>query len=193
MVLVGTSTSFEIFMIPNGSYSINSMRLTNDGTPRRTSHGHRPHGSQSLKSSQWFLRPHPPANQKAAVVVADLVRGGGGIIGILAATLIALVGLVMLARKRRISAQNAATAVALTRIHPFTIRKLGRLTKSRPPQNQMGPHCRRDNPNPSLCSNNNLYVPCTHNYNNKRLLLNSQLQPQPYQPPQQQFVFSTHP
>ncbi|KAF9384468.1 hypothetical protein CPB97_005649 [Podila verticillata] len=118
MVLVGTSTSFEIFMIPNtANSSINSMRLTNDGTPRRNIT--RTSGALVTIPEKFTMIPPSPTPTSKSESSSGGGIGAGAIIGTLVAALIALVGLMMLARKRN-SAQNAESALALTRIRLHT-------------------------------------------------------------------------
>ncbi|KAG0332804.1 hypothetical protein BG000_009733 [Podila horticola] len=119
MVPLGTNMSFEIFMVPNSVTNvINSMRLTNDGTPRRnitrTS-------ATSITIPDRFTMVQPPTPTKPGSSSDGGDGGGlgaGAIIGILAAVLVALGGLVVLVRRRKVSAQNAAVMTAQTQIRP---------------------------------------------------------------------------
>lgn len=120
------------------------MRLTNDGTPRRNIT--RTSGALVTIPEKFTMIPPSPTPTSKSESSSGGGIGAGAIIGILVAALIALVGLMMLARKRN-SAQNAASAVALTRIrlHSQEIRPTHEIKAS------MDLHFRRDNPN-LLCA-----------------------------------------
>ncbi|KAG0031913.1 hypothetical protein BGZ81_000343 [Podila clonocystis] len=99
MVPVGTSASFEMFMFSPKGVEINSMRLINDGTPRRNIT--KSSGTLISIPEKFAITPPPTPTPTISGGGSD---GGGGlgagaIIGILAALLIALGGLVAWIRR----------------------------------------------------------------------------------------------
>ncbi|KAG0009462.1 hypothetical protein BGZ81_003377, partial [Podila clonocystis] len=94
MVPVGTSASFEMFMIPNSVNGINSMRLINDGTPRRNIT--RTSATLVTIPDKFTMTPPPRPTSTNSGSSSDSGGGlgSGAIIGILAALLIVVGGVV---------------------------------------------------------------------------------------------------
>ncbi|KAF9309461.1 hypothetical protein BG003_009718 [Podila horticola] len=208
MVPLGTNTSFEIYMVPNSVTNvINSMRLTNDGTPRRNI-TRTSATSITIPDRFTMVQPSPtPTKPGSSSNGGDGDGlGAGAIIGILAAVLVALGGLVVLVRRRKVSAQNAAVMTAQTQIrphyqeirptheiksfsatgpdgqHPATSIQGGPTTLAG--QSSFAQQQQQQHIYPAYSQQQQAY-PLAYSQ--------PQPQPQPYQPPQQQFVFSAHP
>ncbi|KAG0012029.1 hypothetical protein BGZ82_002761 [Podila clonocystis] len=206
MVPIGTIASFEIFMIsrsPNG-VKINSMRLINDGTPRRNIT--RSSGTLITIPEKFALTPPPTPTLTNSGSSSDGVGGLGAraIIGILAALLIALGGLVAWVRRSKVSAQNAAVmATSQTKIRPHCQENEPthgiKTYTATGPDGQHPATSVQGGPTPlagqtSFAQQQQIYPAISPPSQPGNPLAYAQPpQPQPYQLPQHQFVFSTHP
>ncbi|KAG0010694.1 hypothetical protein BGZ82_003314, partial [Podila clonocystis] len=206
MVPVGTSTSFEIFMISSGSDAINSMRLINDGTPRRNITSAK--ASSITIPDRFTMTPPPPPSPTPTNSGSSSDSGGGlgagAIIGILAALLITLGGFVAWIRRSKVSAENAAamaTSQTQIRLHYQESEPTHEIKTytATGPDGQHPATGVQGGPTPlagqtSFAQQQQIYPAISPQPQPGYPLAYAQPpQPHPYQLPQQQFVFSTHP